>query len=298
MIRDNVATAREGAKVALQLRQRLDIPFDRTICVWDLAKRIGVRVTFVDRTSVSGLYVRGAPPEVLIGTHRPPGRRTFTGAHELGHHVFGHGTQADEYLEDEHDEAEDPDERLANAFAAHLLMPVAAVRRQFALRRWSPPDMTPLQAFVLAEVLGVGYRTFLSHAALSLQLLPWSTARSLQKVQPKDIQACLWPHDTDGRVIPVGRHWIDRPIDCEVDDVLLLPDGTQWYDPYLEDSGTHRRYRLAIARSPGTVSAQTNDGWSGLIRISRRAYVGFARWRHTPDPDGDSDLSQEAPHVS
>ena len=44
---------------------------------------------------MEGLYLRQEKPEIWIGL-RPLVRHTFNCAHELGHHVFGHGSTLDE----------------------------------------------------------------------------------------------------------------------------------------------------------------------------------------------------------
>ncbi|MGC4113161.1 MAG: XRE family transcriptional regulator [Myxococcales bacterium] len=67
----------------------------------------------------------------LINGATPSGRRRFTLAHELGHHVL-----ADSYSAEWIVTAEDEDrERLVSAFAIHFLMP-----RESVVRRWAELD--------------------------------------------------------------------------------------------------------------------------------------------------------------
>lgn len=64
---------------------------------------------------------------ILINGAHPPGRRRFTLAHELGHHVF-----QDQYSTDWLAAGSQDAERIINAFAVHLLLPRASV-----LPRWN-----------------------------------------------------------------------------------------------------------------------------------------------------------------
>lgn len=81
---------------------------------------------------------------ILNGAH-PPGRRRFTLAHELGHHIF-----QDQYSTDWLNAPGSPGtERLVNAFAAHLLLPRASVvARWQQLTRSLEPRMALLSLAV------------------------------------------------------------------------------------------------------------------------------------------------------
>jgi hypothetical protein len=52
---------------------------------------LGVTVRF-NNINMEGMYQRGAPPRIHLSARRPLSRRTYNCAHELGHHVFGHGS--------------------------------------------------------------------------------------------------------------------------------------------------------------------------------------------------------------
>jgi Zn-dependent peptidase ImmA (M78 family) len=81
---------------------------------------------------------------MLLSSFRPLGRRVFNCGHELGHHLFGHGSTLDE-LQEEHQATgnSNPKEFLVNAFAGFLLMPPNAVRRAFTDRQWTAAEATP-----------------------------------------------------------------------------------------------------------------------------------------------------------
>jgi Zn-dependent peptidase ImmA (M78 family) len=64
-----------------------------------LAEQEGVEVRFSALPSAEGIYSPGKPV-IVVSSLRPAGRQAYTGAHELGHHIYGHGEQFDELVED------------------------------------------------------------------------------------------------------------------------------------------------------------------------------------------------------
>ena len=134
-------------------------------------------------SQADGAYVavgEQAGVALINGVH-PPGRRRFTLAHEIGHHVF-----QDEYAIDQ--DLDTDTERLINAFAIHLLLPRAGL-----LRRWDAlsgpddpvtatapapfsddpivPGATPIRAVHFAELRA---RTDAVRRGLGLAPFPWT----------------------------------------------------------------------------------------------------------------------------
>ncbi len=94
----NKVRANQIAAKALQIRKNYlyagpSIP----ICPFNLAEAMGFDVRFVKISSFEGMYLSDKLI-ILIGAERPEGRKNFTCAHEIGHHVLGHGTVIDEVL--------------------------------------------------------------------------------------------------------------------------------------------------------------------------------------------------------
>src|SRR5262245_29305414 len=104
--------ARRAVAKAAEVRDRFDIPPNAAVNVFDLCgERFAPAITvrFKD-ISMEGVYLREDPPEIWIGL-RPFTRRVFNCAHELGHHVFGHGSTLDELQgDDAEDRPFNPDE--------------------------------------------------------------------------------------------------------------------------------------------------------------------------------------------
>src|SRR5205085_11437383 len=107
-------------------------------------------------------------------------------------------------------------EFLADAFAASLLMPRTAVSHAFASRGWPLEQCSPLQIYVVASWLGVGYETRTRHMRDTLSLLTFEQAESLLKKVPRDIRKDLIGESTNSNVIVVDNHWTGRPIDLAV----------------------------------------------------------------------------------
>lgn len=112
-------------QAAMWLRSKLSIPPGPLPEIAQVAERAGLfAFSFkFGRKAVDGIYValeRGGV--TLVNGDADSGRRRFTLAHELGHHVLGHSASTDWINHDAQGH-----EHLINAFAANLLMPRADV---------------------------------------------------------------------------------------------------------------------------------------------------------------------------
>src|SRR4051794_40666666 len=107
---------------AITVRSAAKLGHDGPLDVYDLSERLGLRVRFVG-VSMEGMYRRGRPPRILLSALRPQPRRIYTCAHEVGHHIFKHGSTIDELVEDLSRAGPlSPGEALAQSFAGFLLM--------------------------------------------------------------------------------------------------------------------------------------------------------------------------------
>jgi Zn-dependent peptidase ImmA (M78 family) len=99
----------EAMSRALHARRSAGIALSETFCVFDFADQVGVEVRFVDAPSMEAAYACMPRPVILVSTWRPPGRKAYNCAHELGHHFYGHGMRVDELLgQDGAEEGFDP----------------------------------------------------------------------------------------------------------------------------------------------------------------------------------------------
>jgi dCTP deaminase len=151
------ALATQAMHAAIAIRAKAKLDHHGPICIYGLCETLGVTVRFND-INMEGMYQRGTPPRIHLSARRPMARRTYNCAHELGHHVFGHGSSIDELREDAKDHPwEDPKEFLADTFAGFALMPIMGLRRAFAARGSTPETATAAQMFTIACDFGVGY---------------------------------------------------------------------------------------------------------------------------------------------
>ena len=272
--------ARKATAEALRTRRRGDHDLDTPICVYDLAKRLDVEVRFADIGSMDGTYINSPQPHIILSSLRPSGRRAFTCAHELGHHVRQDGIRVDKILEQDVSPRFDPIEFAADCFAGALLMPKSAVERAFHVRGWKINGCNPAQVYAISNYFGVGYTTLIHHLKGSLRLISDSQAERLLKVPPRQAQARAIGWETPDTVWVVDRHWKDRAIDVEVGDLVYLHEISRLEGTCVEPTPDLVPDRTLRIVQPGIARLEDDSGWSAFIRASRRAYVGRSIFRH------------------
>ncbi|HVB22014.1 MAG TPA: ImmA/IrrE family metallo-endopeptidase [Ktedonobacteraceae bacterium] len=281
--------AMDAMSAALQLRQSEGFGLWVPVCPYDLAEKLNVEVRFIDLPSMEGMYSKDSKPIILISSLRPAGRQAFTCTHELGHHVFKHGTHVDEVINPQLARSQSDDkEFLANCFAGFLLMPKSAVNQAFATRGWDIRSCTPLQLYTIAGWFGVGYATLIHHLSSTLKLLPQASANSLKKVSPKDIRLKYLDKEMNGDLILVDAHWSERAIDIQVGDYVHLPVNSVIERECVRFQEQDEKGSLFCAVAPGIGRFyQPDTGWSAFVRVSRREYIGRNMFRHLEDSDDD-----------
>jgi hypothetical protein len=282
---DRRSLTHQAMLAAIKARQDAKCDLVSPCCIYKLCGTHGVAVQFTDIASMEGMYRRGPKPRIVLSALRPLARRAYTCGHELGHHVFGHGSTIDE-LRDEGTTPghSNPVEILADAFAAFVLMPTLGLRRAFACRGWKAESATPQQVYTVANEFGVGYATLVTHLTYGLREMPRPHAAMLGKATPKALRAHILGEVTGDPLIVADAHFSSPTLDAEVGTLLLLPPGTDLSSPvatHLRDLPVGRLFRaiqpgLARAVVPGTP-------WAAFVRVSRAQYVGLAQYRHLED---------------
>ena len=148
----------DAEQAASALRRHLDQPTGPLLDLQFHAERIGLFAFSLDLGPKGGDAAYVAVEDVgvaVINGKQEPGRRRFNLAHEIGHHVF-----QDAYAPDVGVSPQDDTERLINAFAIHLLLPIDDAR---GLLEEFGPDMR-----LAAVAAGVRYR--MSWTAVCAQL--------------------------------------------------------------------------------------------------------------------------------
>ncbi|HEV8648554.1 MAG TPA: XRE family transcriptional regulator [Actinomycetes bacterium] len=183
----------EAERAADRVRSSLGQGTEPLVQLADIAERLGL-VCFslpLGESSGDGAYVSlGDFGVAVINGDTDPGRRRFTLAHEIGHHVFADEYSTDLSLAENGDETE----RRVNEFASHLLLP-----RESVTRRWQAGAGEPREKAVR---LGVEYRV--SWSALCSQL------KSLGLVTDAERRALLAHPPTRADFIELGMAVVEE----------------------------------------------------------------------------------------
>lgn len=295
MTADRTLLARHALRKALEERRQAGVGAADPICVYDLVERRGTEVKFWPVPSMEGMYYKTDPPVIVVSSERPAGRQASTCAHEYGHHVFGHGTRVDKLLSNTAPaKNKDPKERLADIFAGYLLMPRRAVEAAFVVRGWDLAPCTPLQAYIVAGQLGVGYETLIQHMRWSLQILSANHAEKLLHESPKQLRISLLGEDSTPRLLIVDQHWTKVAADLQVGETAILPRGTITEGKVVRAVGEHDLGTIVQGYTPGTERAHLpGSDWAVNVRVSRKGYIGRSMFRHFEDPDDNDQTSAD-----
>lgn len=170
----------EAEALAMATRGKIDQPDGPLGNLAGVAEQLGLYVVSLDLGTnlPDGAYVAidGAGATVVNGSH-DAGRRRFTLAHELGHHVMADEYATDWSLVDGTDERE----RRINAFAIHFLLPRPSANRDW--HAWGGPDDPRSSAIRIAAE----YRLSWTAACTQLQnlgLLDRCVAADLRRRPP------------------------------------------------------------------------------------------------------------------
>ncbi len=280
--------AYEALERSLEVREENGYDFRSPVCVYELCARAKVKVLFVDDVSMEGVYVALARPTILISALRPLPRRAFTCAHELGHHVFGHGSTIDELKEEAGNANFHPNEFLADAFAGFLLMPAQAVKRAFSRRGLDLATATPEQMYTVSCAFGVGYETLIGHLQYSMHAIGPARAAALRSVKlPKIREQMLGSAAREPLAVADLEHAIGT-LDAEVGMLVLLPHGTVTESDQIEFVRETPGGALYRALRPGLARATVPDyEWGVVVRVARFQYAGLAQYRHLEETDGE-----------
>ena len=212
----------------------------------------------------------------------PLARRNFTCAHELGHHIFEHGSTIDELREDQANSSDrPPNEILADAFASFVMMPTLGLREAFAKRGLDPNLASAIDMYSIACNFGVGQSTLVNHLAYGIGMINQAQRDRLGRITPKMIRTELLGEVIATALTVADQHWNSPTLDLEQDALVMLPSGvvvdTALLAP-VRELAAGRVFRAA--RCGITRVAIPGAPWATYVRIARRQYVGLARFRH------------------
>lgn len=275
----------QAMKKAGQIRTKLKLSMFDPVNIFDACTHLDLTVRFID-VSMEGMYVNqgnGTCPVILISTLRPLPRRVFTCAHELGHHLFGHGTKIDGLTEEGSNMSTyDAEEYLVDAFAGAFLMPVAAIEAEFSKRKWSIKNATPFQYYIISSCFGIGYSTLITQCKVN-RLINEATAIRLTKQTPAKLLEQL----IGGKLEKSHFKILDEStelqvVDLEVGNYLFLPEDMIVEGPHLQKLHDCKYGNIFVAKQPGIVHAiSSKRSCKGyFVRVQNSGYVGLSENRH------------------
>jgi hypothetical protein len=276
-------TLGQAAKTALEYRVRNGLALDAPCDVYELIVRQSLELRFMEVKSLEGFYLSdGTAGQINVCGYRPAGLQRFTAAHELGHHVFGHGSTFDPQLDyADRFSSVSAEERLAELFARYLLMPRRAVHKGLANIGADLKKLQSFEVYRVASWLGVGYTTLIHQMRWSLQLLGQDQFETLLAVRPQTIKQALAPSMAKfGRseLWPGHPSWDGSHVHTEVGDVFT---GIEIGDVGILTTlnhGCHQATRIGHCNVALVGGGQMN------ISVCRKEFVGFYENRYLPEP--------------
>jgi Zn-dependent peptidase ImmA (M78 family) len=282
------ALVMRAMQAAISARLQADLDLKSPLCIYKLCEAHRVVVRF-NEINMEGMYDRTPRPRIHLSALRPLARRAFTCAHELGHHVFGHGSTIDELREDQAEsDRQQPNEVLANAFAAFVLMPTLGIREAFAKRRLTPGNASAIELYAIACNFGVGQATLVNHLAYGIQAISTARRAQLGQITPKMIRTELLGSSVSEPLTLADEHWNSQTLDMEQGALALLPSGVVVDTTLLMPERDLPMGRLFRAISTGiTRVVIPGTAWATYVRVAPHRYVGLARFRHLEECSDD-----------
>lgn len=271
----------QGLKKASKVRMSLDIDLYQPINIFDICLKLGVTVQFLD-INMEGFYINGdLEKRILLSCQRPLPRRNFTCGHELGHHMFDHGSQLDMVVDERAQPSiKDDNEILVDTFSANLLMPIAAIQKEFKNRNINIDNASAIDFYKISSLFGVGYHTLITHCRV-YNLITFAKATELLKLTPSRLFKRLFGESLSPsyfKIIDQITNYL--PVDLEESNYLLLPESFDVDNEFLELIQLTTYGKLYSARKTGITSISSSENESCFVRIQPKNYVGFAEYRH------------------
>ncbi len=222
------ALSRLALLEARRLHVKLNIDVTAPIDVFEAIENLGLVLAFFPMQSASGAYIAepGGRPGILINSQHPLSRQRYTAAHELGHHVLGHGTLVDagQPLHRMSGVATPDHEKAAEAFASWFLMPRGLVSAQLTEMGVHEPSR-PEDVYELALRIGASYEATAWHLVDLNRASPYRT-HQLLKTKPRAVKLYLAggdpPDDLRNDVWPLDQRSSGRTIEVRAGDRIVL----------------------------------------------------------------------------
>jgi Zn-dependent peptidase ImmA (M78 family) len=274
----------QAVRAALECRLKHGVRLDDPCDVFEVIAQLGIDLRFMDVTTLEGLYLNeGNNAQINICGKRPSGLQKFIAAHELGHHIFGHGATIDKESDYQAKFPSYPhEEKLVEVFARFLLMPHRAVRRGFNNIGSGLGFLKPEDVFRVSCWLGVGYSTLLNQMCFSLHMLPKADLERLSKAKPREIKTSLEPnygHYGRDELWPTHSTWNGMRVHARIGDVLTGVAGSTSDALKCVDKFTYQ------ASAVGETTCSLKSGGQLTVSVARNPYIGLYKYRYLPEID-------------
>lgn len=223
-----VASARDRAlshasMAATRLNRDLKIDQTRPVDVFGIAQRIGLWLMAQPLERLYGAYVRNIEHAgVLVNSQHPESLQRFTVAHEIGHHILGHGPTTDDHTNVSAFTGTALEEAQAQTFAASLLLPLPLINRTLRELR-SGPELSASEVYMFSRQTGVSY-TAAVWTLLSRRRLNYPAAQRLAKrgaaAAKTELRGETWIDDARADVWVLGADDAGLEVMCRVGDEI------------------------------------------------------------------------------
>jgi Zn-dependent peptidase ImmA (M78 family) len=268
---------------ASEIRSKHKLNIYQPINIYDLCIEMNINVRFVE-INMEGMYFSQKDatfPQILISNQRPFARRVYTCAHELGHHLFNHGSKIDSLNDGSGKLAVyDSDEFLVDTFAGALLMPVSGIIAEFTKRKWDIALASPEQFYVVSSAFGTGYKSLIVHCQKN-NLINELSVRDLLRQTPGKILESLLGSGAPKSHFKIIDKMNTSVIDIEVSNFIFLPPTVQVEGSQLCKYKETSQGTAYIAEKSGIariLDSKENKGY--FVRIQNSNYIGLAEYRH------------------
>lgn len=247
----------------------------------ELARVASCKIIYAGLDSLEGLYQPEPEPTIILGSNRPLGRRAFNCAHELGHHLFCHGIQFSELVEQKTDFRKPIEEVIADAFAANLLMPKQGVLKAIKDRGLTAEALDPEDIFKISSYFGVGYSTLITHLEQTIKCIDFVQKEKLLDTKPAFVKS-KYDLSSQSELIFVDRFWKHRSVDLEIGDSIHVPIDVEPEDySFFNLIRREKYYSILQGEKTGiTRLVSSSSEWAANVRISRKNYTGHAEYRY------------------
>ena len=267
----------EAIKNASDTRLSLGYNLHQPLNIYDACDKANLVVQFVD-INMEGLYIgKTETPRILLSAQRPLVRKTFTCAHEFGHHIFQHGFKIDIIMDDSLVNT-NTEERQADVFSGHFLMPILGVKAEFIKRKLKLENATELDYYLVSCAFGVGYQTLVKHCYFNT-LIEKNKYTELLKCTPASIFKKHYNNDEKFAFKIFDEKSLSIPIDIEMESLLILPKSLDVDTSYLEFYCDNESENIFKTKKVGITNVYTDDVGC-FVRIQPKNYVGYAEYRN------------------